>query len=377
MIDAGAGLRARVDARDAAPSPVPAMPSTCEPRGGRSRSAADVFGRDRRLRARCATGRRSRPAWRRSRPARPAAPCAATTRPPIGADQHRVGAAPCGPARRRPAPPRSVARAPASVEIEVSSAGRRDEALGDQRAVVLERALRDVELRRASTTRSARPGAASSSSSVVSSWPSTWPALTRVAFAHGQRLHLGGDLAPCTIGAVDRLQPARDRRACAAARAGARRRRRSGARSSAGRRLRRRGRRAPARLGAPIERAADEAADDRERDHRRAATSASASSRDPLLACAACRGRSRPAPLATRASAGRAAPGRSAPRSPRFGSSMLADRAGAERMLVHDQEQQRRHQRMDHVGDVDRRGTRRGRCRAAPCSAIIAVRRAR
>jgi hypothetical protein len=31
-----------------------------------------------------------------------------------------------------------------------------------------------------------------------------------------------------------------------------------------------------------------------------------------------------------------------------------ADRAGAERMLVHDQEQQRGHQRMDHVGDDDR-----------------------
>ena len=56
--------------------------------------------------------------------------------------------------------------------------GRRDEALLDEGAVVGQRALGDVELRRAPTRPAARPGAARQSYSVVSSRPSNWPALT-------------------------------------------------------------------------------------------------------------------------------------------------------------------------------------------------------
>ena len=64
----------------------------------------------------------------------------------------------------------------------------------DQRAVVLERALGDVELRARRCGRSARPGAAASRTRCVSSWPIDLAGLHGVAFAHRQRLDLGRDL---------------------------------------------------------------------------------------------------------------------------------------------------------------------------------------
>ena len=256
----------------------------------------------------------------------------------------------------------SVARAPARCRDRGLERGRRDEALrrpapGCSRA----------RARRCRAGLRATPPVCSAwrsfqSNSVVSRWPSTWPALTRSPSRTVSSLHLGRD-ARLDQRAVDRLQPARDRRACAAAR------RRARVDDVARREIE-----PPARLArrvaatrllglARLQRARDAA--------RRAASTASSGSSHfsgsgssvatpALRAGAAWRGgRAHAGPSAGRAR-GRAAPGRAGLRSSRFGSSCGVRPAQApSECLFIDQEDQRRHQRMDDVVDIDRRGIRR------------------
>ena len=206
----------------------PAMPSTSSVARRPIVSAADVLGRERRLDLDLRqVDDLDQPGVDRD----PFAGCAmrCATRPEIGATRvaslRLLRASADRRQRRLVAGPRA-----GLVGDRGLQAGRRDEALRHQGAVVLERALRDVELRLGRRRRSARPGCSFSSSSVVSSWPSTWPARTAVAFAHRQRLDLGGDPRP-DDGAVDRLQPARDLERARQVDACARPGRRSGARS--------------------------------------------------------------------------------------------------------------------------------------------------
>ena len=127
----------------------------------------------------------------------------------------RRRAPPCARARRRPARPAAWPAAPAALLTEVSSAGRRDEALVDQRLVVVERALRRCRAAPAPTAACllglAQPPARTR-------WRragrSPGRPCTRSPSRTVSDLHLGRHLG-LDEGAVDRLQAARDRRACA------------------------------------------------------------------------------------------------------------------------------------------------------------------
>ena len=349
---AGAGLGARVDAGDAAPSPARDAVDLQAWRGGRSSSAADVLGRQRRLELEL----RQVDDLDQLRVDRdPFAGLHHALRHQAGdrRDQRRVVAASCAPARPRPGPRRSVARAPASFEIEVSRPVARDEALRDQRAVVLERAGARCRAATWSTTRSARPASASARA--------RWCRAGRAPGRRGPgRLRAPSSdftsaaTAARTTALLTAFSPPETSRRARQIDV-ARRRRRRRRRGRVRRRRSRRGAR-PARPGglARDQGAGDEAAEHGERDHAAAATSASASSRPPLLLPGAS---SSPAGSRWRRRAGVCRP--CSTRSicavdHRLRVELRAGDAGAERMLVHDQEEQRRDQRMDDVLDLDR-----------------------
>ncbi len=184
----------------------------------------------------------------------------------------------------------------------------------------------------------------------MSSRPSTWPALTaspsRTVSCLTSAATLAFTKALLTAFSPPEMSSVRGRSSRRATTTSV------GASSSAGRRLRRRRARllGPARL----DRAADEQADDREREHRQ----------QPF----------QPAFHRVRLGFGRGCSVAAWPRrcaaaavslqpvqhqvdlrlDHRLRVERAADRAGAERVLVHDQEDQRRDQRVDDVGRVDR-----------------------
>ena len=345
---AAAGLRARVDAHHPRRAPAPAMPSTCSRAARPIASAATSSGASVASSSSCD---RSTISISRASIATRSPGCASRcdTRPEIGAQHGVVVAALRASVDRRQRGLVAWRAAPASFEIEVSRPVAEmkpwsTSALLFSSARVAMSICDLVDAAVCSAWRSF------SSSSVVSSWPRTWPARTLSPSRTVSDLQLAGDPRP-DDGAVDRLQPARDLE---------RARQVDGPAPPGRRPARDRARPEPAPTpSAPPaspclrdQRAGDEAAERDDDDDR---------DRQPCQRFIGVRRRwTCAAPSPSRSPAGQGAGARLQAVQDqvdlgfdhRLRVELLADDAGAERVLVHHQEEQRRHQGMDGVLDI-------------------------